>query len=86
MLLCSVQFHAGVRPACFAEAFPTEFRYRGSAVAYNLAVVIGSSAPFTATLIQTHSGGAIWPIVAFGIVFNLVSMWAIHVGHESHGE
>ncbi len=86
MLLCSVQFHTGVQPACFAEAFPTEFRYRGSVVAYNLAVVIGSSAPLAATLIQTHSGGAICPIVAFGIVFNLVSMWAIHVGHESHGE
>ncbi|WP_396333732.1 MFS transporter [Burkholderia anthina] len=86
LLLCAAQFHAGVQPAYFAEAFPTEFRYRGSAVAYNLAVVIGSSAPFAATLIQAHSGGAIWPIVAFGIVFNLVSMWAIHAGPESHGE
>ena len=85
LLLCAAQFHAGVQPAYFAEAFPTEFRYRGSAVAYNLAVVIGSSAPFAATLIQAHSGGATWPIVAFGIVFNLISMWAIHVGPESHG-
>ncbi|MEZ2352470.1 MFS transporter [Caballeronia sp. RCC_10] len=85
-LLCAAQFHAGVQPAYFAEAFPTEFRYRGSAVAYNLAVVIGSSAPFAATLIQAHTNGATWPIVALGIVFNLISMWAIHVGPESRGE
>ena len=83
---CAAQFHAGVQPAYFAEAFPTEFRYRGSAVAYNLAVVIGSSAPFAATLIQAHTAGATWPIVALGIVFNLISMWAIHAGPESHGE
>jgi MFS family permease len=82
-LLCAAQFHAGVQPAYFAEAFPTEFRYRGSAVAYNLAVVIGSSAPFAATLIQAHTAGATWPIVAFGIAFNLFSMWAIHAGPES---
>jgi len=55
-------------------------------VAYNLAVVIGSSAPFAATLIQAHTAGATWPIVALGIVFNLISMWAIHAGPESHGE
>ncbi|GGD64410.1 MFS transporter [Caballeronia grimmiae] len=85
-LLCAAQFHAGVQPAYFAEAFPTEFRYRGSAVAYNLAVVIGSSAPFAATLIQAHTNGATWPIVALGIVFNLISMWAIHAGPESRGE
>ena len=82
-LLCAAQFHAGVQPAYFAEAFPTEIRYRGSAVAYNLAVVVGSSAPFAATLIQAHTGGATWPIVAFGIAFNLLSMWAIHIGPES---
>jgi MFS family permease len=81
-LLCAAQFHAGVQPAYFAEAFPTEIRYRGSAVAYNLAVVVGSSTPFAATLIQAHTGGATWPIVAFGIAFNLLSMWAIHVGPE----
>ncbi|HEF4737643.1 MFS transporter [Burkholderia multivorans] len=86
LLLCAAQFHAGVQPAYFAEAFPTEFRYRGSAVAYNFAVVIGSSAPFAATLIQAHSGGVTWPIVAFGILFNVVSMWAINVGPASHGE
>jgi MFS family permease len=82
-LLCAAQFHAGVQPAYFAEAFPTEFRYRGSAVAYNLAVVIGSSAPFAATLIQAHTNGATWPIVALGVVFNLLSMWAVHAGPES---
>lgn len=82
-LLCAAQFHAGVQPAYFAEAFPTEFRYRGSAVAYNLAVVIGSSAPFAATLIQANTNGATWPIVALGIVFNLISMWAVHAGPES---
>jgi predicted MFS family arabinose efflux permease len=81
-LLCAAQFHAGVQPAYFAEAFPTEVRYRGSAVAYNLAVVIGSCAPFAATLIQSHSGGATWPIIGVGIVFNLLSMWAVHAGPE----
>jgi MFS family permease len=84
LLLCAAQFHAGVQPAYFAEAFPTEFRYRGSAVAYNLAVVIGSSAPFAATLIQSYTAGATWPIVALGIVFNLISMWAIHAGSEGY--
>ena len=85
-LLCAAQFHAGVQPAYFAEAFPTEIRYRGSAVAYNLAVVVGSSAPFAATLIQAHTHGATWPIVGLGIGFNLLSMWAIHAGPESWQE
>ncbi|WP_183082293.1 MFS transporter [Paraburkholderia sp. BL23I1N1] len=85
-LLCAAQFHAGVQPAYFAEAFPTEIRYRGSAVAYNLAVVVGSSAPFAATLIQANTHGAIWPIVCLGIGFNLLSMWAIHAGPENCGE
>jgi hypothetical protein len=31
---------------------------RGSALAYNLAVVTGSSAPFAAMLIQAHTNGA----------------------------
>jgi hypothetical protein len=44
---------------------------------------VGSSAPFAATLIQAHTGGATWPIVVFGIAFNLLSMWAIHIGPES---
>jgi len=85
-LLCAAQFHAGVQPAYFAEAFPTEMRYRGSAVAYNLAVVVGSSAPFAATLIQAHTHDATWPIVGLGIGFNLLSMWAIHAGPESWQE
>jgi MFS family permease len=82
LLLCTAQFHAGVQPAYFAEAFPTEMRYRGSAVAYNLAVVVGSSSPFAATLLQAHTHGATWPIVAAGILFNLLSMCAIYCGTE----
>ena len=79
-LLGAVQFHAGVQPAYFAEAFPTETRYRGSAVAYNIANLVGSSAPFAATLIQAKAGGANWPIVCTGIAVNLLSMWAIYAG------
>ena len=45
-LLSVMQFHAGVQPAYFAEMFPPQARYAGSALSYNIANLVGSSAPW----------------------------------------
>jgi MFS family permease len=39
LVLCSVQFLSGAQPALFAEQFPTEVRFAGSALSHGLAQV-----------------------------------------------
>jgi MFS family permease len=82
-LLGAAQMHAGVQPSYFAEIFPTEVRYIGSALSYNLANLVGSTAPFVAAYVQTKTDGASWPIVCIGILFCLASMTAIYIGPET---
>jgi MFS family permease len=83
-LLCAVQFHAGIQPVYFAEAFPPAMRYRGSAVGYNIANLIGSSAPFVATWLGAQFSGAWWPMLCVGLGFNLLSLAAIFFGREAY--
>ncbi|PVZ20445.1 MULTISPECIES: MFS transporter [unclassified Pseudomonas] len=82
-LLCAVQLHAGIQPAYFAEAFPAAVRYRGSAVGYNLANLLGSCAPLLATWLNAEFAGAWWPMLAVGIALNLLSLAAIYRGPEA---
>jgi len=84
LLLCAVQLHAGIQPVYFAEAFPPAMRYRGSAVSYNVANLIGSCAPLLATWLNAHFAGAWGPMLGVGLVLNLFSLCAIWVGKEHY--
>lgn len=83
-LLCAVQLHAGIQPVYFAEAFPAHVRYRGSAVGYNIANLIGSSAPLLATWLSARFAGAYWPMLSIGMVLCMVSLAAIYLGRERY--
>jgi MFS family permease len=83
LLLCAVQMHAGVQPAWFAEQFPTEVRYIGSALVYTLPNIVGSAAPFAATWLQAHANGANWLIVATAVLLCLISMAAVYASPET---
>ncbi|MFF7710274.1 MFS transporter [Pseudomonas sp. NPDC007930] len=84
LLLCAVQLHAGIQPVYFAEAFPPAVRYRGSAVGYNLANLIGSCAPLLATWLAARFDGAWWPMLCVGLLLNLLSLAAIASGGERY--
>lgn len=84
LLLCAVQLHAGIQPVYFAEAFPPTMRYRGSAVGYNIANLIGSCAPLLAAWLSAEFSGAWWPMLCIGLGLNLVSFCAIALGKERY--
>lgn len=84
LLLCTVQLHAGIQPVYFAEAFPSEVRYRGSAVGYNIANLIGSCSPLVATWLSARFSGAYWPMLSIGLVMSLLSLAAIFFGAERY--
>ena len=55
--LCAIQFAAGAQPAFFAEKFPTQSRFSGSALAYTLAnLVFAAPAPLVATALASAGG------------------------------
>ena len=82
-LLGIMQFHAGVQPAYFAEMFPPRTRYSGSAVAYNVANLVGSSSPMVATLLLGWANGSSWIIVVAGVIMAIISFVAVAIGPET---
>ena len=67
LTLCSIQVISGAQAALFAEQFPTQYRFSGSALSYTLAnLVFSAPAPLVATAL-TASWGAqsvMWLVVA----------------------
>jgi hypothetical protein len=62
----SLQIQSGVQPAFFAEPFPTNVRYSGSAAAYTGAnLLMGGPTPFICAWLLQHAGGQTWVITAF---------------------
>ena len=79
-LLSVMQFHAGVQPAYFAEMFPPQARYAGSALSYNIANLVGSSAPLVSTILLAWANGSSWIIATAGISMTVVSFLAVLLG------
>ncbi|HEX3759114.1 MAG TPA: MFS transporter [Kofleriaceae bacterium] len=80
------QFQSGIQPVAFAEAFPTNVRYSGSALAYTGAnLIAGSPMPALAVWLLAVCGGSPWGIVAVCIAFNLMSLIAIVTAPETLG-
>ncbi|MBP2261768.1 MFS family permease [Pseudomonas hunanensis] len=86
LFLGFTQFQSGIQPVAFAEAFPTEVRYSGSALAYTGAnLVIGGPMPMIAVWLMSQSNNSPWPLVTLCAVINLISLAMILIGRETRG-
>ena len=75
----------GTLPTFLAESFPTEVRYTGFAVSFNMAnALLGGTAPFVATWLISVTGSVLapaWYLTAIAILA-LGAMVAAHQGHH----
>lgn len=86
LFLGFTQFQSGIQPVAFAEAFPTQVRYSGSALAYTGAnLVVGGPMPMIAVWLMSQSGNSPWPLVTLCAVINLISLAMIVIGPETKG-
>jgi MFS family permease len=86
LFLGFTQFQSGIQPVAFAEAFPTQVRYSGSALAYTGAnLLVGGPMPMIAVWLMSQSGNSPWPLVSLCAVINLVSLAMIVIGPETRG-
>ena len=80
------QFQSGIQPVAFAEAFPTNVRYSGSALAYTGAnLVAGGPMPVLAVWLFALCNGSPWGVIAVCVVFNVISLIAILTAPETLG-
>jgi len=86
LFLGFTQFQSGIQPVAFAEAFPTQVRYSGSALAYTGAnLLVGGPMPMIAVWLMSQSGGSPWPLVSLCAAINLISLAMICIGPETRG-
>jgi MFS family permease len=86
LFLGFTQFQSGIQPVAFAEAFPTNVRYSGSALAYTGAnLLTGGPMPLIAVYLVSVFNGSPWGVVAFCVVLNLISLTMILIGRETRG-
>ena len=78
MALMGLSF--GPMSALLPELFPTNTRYTGSGVAYNLASILGAAlTPFVATwLSQTYGPGSVGFYLALLAIVSLVALFLSH--------
>lgn len=86
LFLGFTQYQSGIQPVAFAEAFPTNVRYSGSALAYTGAnLLTGGPMPMVAVWLLSISNGSPWAVVALCASLNLISLIAILWGPETLG-
>ena len=86
LLLGLTQFQSGIQPVYFAETFPTNVRYSGSALAYTAAnLVAGSTFPAMAVWLLHTFEGSPWSVVAVAAFWNVVSLTMLLLGPETRG-
>jgi MFS family permease len=80
------QFQSGIQPVWFAESFPTEARYTGSALSYSGAnLLTGGPMPIVAVALLNAFHGSPWTIVAVCGSLNLLSFLMIAMSGETKG-
>ncbi len=80
------QFQSGIQPVAFAEAFPTNVRYSGSALAYTGAnLIAGGPMPVLAAWLVGAANGSPWGVVALCLGWNLISLIMILTAPETLG-
>jgi hypothetical protein len=73
-------------PVAFAEAFPTNVRYSGSALAYTGAnLIAGGPMPVLAVWLVSLANGSPWGVVALCVAWNLLSLAMILTAPETRG-
>jgi MFS family permease len=86
LFLGFTQFQSGIQPVWFAEAFPTNVRYSGSALAYTGAnLLTGGPMPLVAVYLVNVFNGSPWGVVAVCVALNIVSLVMILTGPETRG-
>jgi hypothetical protein len=86
LFLGFTQFQSGIQPVAFAEAFPTNVRYSGSALAYTGAnLVAGGPMPALSVWLFSVAGGSPLGVVALCIAWNLLSLAMILTAPETRG-
>jgi MFS family permease len=86
LFLGFTQFQSGIQPVWFAEAFPTNVRYSGSALAYTGAnLLTGGPMPILAVYLVSVFDGSPWPVVAVCVALNLLSLAMILTSRETRG-
>ena len=86
LFLGFTQFQSGIQPVAFAEAFPTNVRYSGSALAYTGAnLIAGGPMPVVAVWLLSVCNGSPWGVVAVCVAFNLISLAMILTAPETRG-
>ena len=85
-LLGFTQYQSGIQPVYFAEAFPTDVRYSGSALAYTAAnLIAGATLPATGVWLLKTFQGSPWSIVAIVAFWNILSLAMVLIGRETRG-
>jgi MFS family permease len=81
IVLASIQFLSGTQPALFAEQFPTEVRFSGTAISHTLANLIFSApSPFIAAALAAVGGTNL--VMVFTLSVIIVSAAAVSRLHE----
>ncbi|HEV2676942.1 MAG TPA: MFS transporter [Aliidongia sp.] len=86
LFLGFTQFQSGIQPVAFAEAFPTNVRYSGSALAYTGAnLIAGGPMPVLAVWLVSLGNGSPWGVVAACVALNILSLIMILTAPETRG-
>ncbi len=86
LFLGFTQFQSGIQPVAFAEAFPTNVRYSGSALAYTGAnLLAGGPMPVLAAWLVSAAGGSFWGVVGLCVAWNVLSLSMILTAPETAG-
>jgi MHS family shikimate/dehydroshikimate transporter-like MFS transporter len=74
----------GVQASFLSEMFPSNLRYSGASLGYQLAAPIGGGLiPLIAATLVGLNHGATWPVSTLMIALALVTMLAVHNAHET---
>jgi MFS family permease len=86
LFLGFTQYQSGIQPVASAEAFPTNVRYSGSALAYTGAnLLAGGPMPVLAAWLVSAMGGSPWGAVGICIAWNVLSLAMILTATETVG-
>ena len=84
LLLGFTQYQSGIQPVYFAESFPTNVRYSGSALSYTAAnLLAGATLPALAVWLLKTFEGSPWSIVMVVGAWNIISLAMILIGPET---
>ncbi len=86
LFLGFTQFQTGIQPVAFAEAFPTNVRYSGSALAFTGASLLaGGPMPMVAVWLLKVCNGSPWGVVGVCAAINVLSLIMIIISPETRG-